>query len=810
MSIIPAFSISILVTAGIILFFHLTKLAFDPFFYQLELILLLFSVSLTGILTRSKLKSLANAIVAFFAWTMTLLDSRMPWAYGKRVGELGKDFVEVMERLSGEPGLNVSKEDLSTLNLLFDLATIFDLITIMLLALIFGFFCAVIATGFYNKDGEFSRITIATKPLALLFVLLILPLPIAYHGVGKVAESSLALATGAALLSEQANEIEEAGEASIENITAIAAVFEEAQEYFDISRKAFDEAEENFLFPVILDLLGDQEIQSEVTLSEIAEILDPMLAALFYLGGAGPSLYGGVAYLMEGLVDTLRAMGMHIGLGRSIMQKMSTRSPGTIQSSRLNATAFDVGVSYLEDAISYFDSASDDVLKAYGYAESIFGTTAYQKLTVNTDDYTADALKALELIDRVIPLAISMSNSTIFFAKTTYALLQATEDLQDNNFEIARDHLDWATDNATETDSIVAEALGTIDLNFKNNELTNAFWGGIRALANMTSLTNFFINAAKYGTDTLVSVNQTLDILSTINLNASVNDPEVRGDWLVSGTNINWAASNNSLSAEQVGTASQLASDMKSANYGNLNGTMHDSATGLHEEIGENATRGFWGNLTDFGVLLKAANHTHLAFWSYAIGFAEYTEAGALFNATGDWGPYPDGWSQEYLDTMNNASYWFGLSNTNASAGADTLAVDPKIDPATQQALEDTLEILKNETALCQDLTQAAANGSTTPILIADEMESSLKAVNAAQGELANTFATREGLLQYTVKQRASQLLEAANGMISQIAEQESKHFELVRGPLGIFFAFILLQASERHRKLKALQLSCF
>ncbi|MHA2496540.1 MAG: hypothetical protein ACXAEI_13735, partial [Candidatus Hodarchaeales archaeon] len=56
LGIIPAFSISFLISAGIILVFHLTKLAFDPFFYQLELILLLFTVSLTGILTRSKLK----------------------------------------------------------------------------------------------------------------------------------------------------------------------------------------------------------------------------------------------------------------------------------------------------------------------------------------------------------------------------------------------------------------------------------------------------------------------------------------------------------------------------------------------------------------------------------------------------------------------------------------------------------------------------------------------------------------------------------------------------------------------------------
>ncbi|MHA2370327.1 MAG: hypothetical protein ACXADX_16050, partial [Candidatus Hodarchaeales archaeon] len=72
----------------------------------------------------------------------------MPWAYGKRVGELGKDFVNVMGRLSGKPGLNVSKGDLDLLELLFDLAIIFDLIIIVLLALIFGFFCTVIATGF--------------------------------------------------------------------------------------------------------------------------------------------------------------------------------------------------------------------------------------------------------------------------------------------------------------------------------------------------------------------------------------------------------------------------------------------------------------------------------------------------------------------------------------------------------------------------------------------------------------------------------------------------------------------------------------
>jgi hypothetical protein len=680
---------------------------------------------------------MGSALAALFTWTMTLLDSRMPWALGKRVGELGMDFIVEMESLSSGSGVQLSDTDLSMLRFLFSLGTIFDLVFLVILALNFTFFCSVLATGFFHKDGSFAWITIFTKPLALIFVLILIPMPIAYHGVMKAGESSIALGTGAVLLAEQADEVEKSGEANASKITQMTAVFKEAQEYFDISRKAFDDLQANYLYSTILTFLEDQEIQKDLTLGEFVDIAEPMVNALYFLAAAAPDLYGGVAYLMDGLEDTFEAMGMGNGLGLAAMKSQSFQSAAGMQALDLDPVAFTAGKEYLETALDFFAAASENVSTAFNHAEAIFEKTAYQKLTKNEDEYTADAFKALRLMDDLIPLSIDMSNGTIYFVMTAYSILSAIEKLQQNEFDLAKNQLLLATENYTTTNSIIGSALAILDPDFEDNELTSAFWGGVRALANMTMLSDYFINATSHGTDTLAAVNQTLDILSRIDLNATASDSQTQQDWQNSGININWAGNN--------------ASDMISDDYGNLNESMHDSAQQLLEQIGEDNQTGFWGNVTDFADLITVANYTHQGFYSFAVGFAEYTNATLLFNATGNWSDYST-WSQGYIDKMTNASTWFAHSSTNASAGETIIANITNIDEATRLTLESSLQTLHTEALICQGLTESAANGTATAIAILNPMNQALTNVETAQGELANTFTASDGAQAISLK----------------------------------------------------------
>lgn len=801
---LPALSISVIVTISLILAFRLLNLDTDPLQYQLELILILFSISLVGILTRSKTKSMGSALVAIFTWTMTLLDSRMPWALGKRVGELGMDFIVEMESLSSGSGLQVSDTDLSMLRFLFSLGTIFDLVFLVILALNFAFFCSVLATGFFHKDGSFAWITIFTKPLALIFVLILIPMPIAYHGVMKAGESSIALGTGAVLLAEQADEVEKSGEANTSKITEMTAVFKEAQEYFDISRKAFNDLQANYLYSTILAFLEDQEIQKDLTLGDFVDIAEPVVNALYFLAAAAPDLYGGVAYLMDGLEDTFEAMGMGNGLGLAAMKSQSLQSAAGMQALDLDPVAFTAGKEYLETALDFFAAASENVSTAFSHVEAIFEKTAYQKLTKNEDEYTADAFKALRLMDDLIPLSIDMSNGTIFFVMTAYSILSAIEKLQQNEFDLAKNQLLLATENHTTTNSVIGNALAILDPDFGDNELTSAFWGGVRALANMTMLSDYFINATSHGTDTLVAVNQTLDILSRIDLNATAGDSQTQQDWQNSGININWAGSNISVSTDQIRAASQLASDMISDDYGNLNESMHDSAQQLLEQIGEDNQTGFWGNVTDFADLISVANYSHQGFYSFAVGFAEYTNATLLFNTTGNWSDYST-WSQGYIDKMTNASTWFDHSSMNASAGETIIASIANIDEATRLTLESSLQTLQTEALICQGLTESTANGTTTAIAILNPMNQALANVETAQGELANTFTASDGAQAFYLTNNRQRKLILDDSGVKTMRTPKKKEQDYSISTVSLFFAAGLLAVVSGSRRRKEL-----
>ncbi|MFW9914995.1 MAG: hypothetical protein ACFFGZ_05230 [Candidatus Thorarchaeota archaeon] len=749
-----AFIIAVVVTLIIDVAYHFF-LKDNPALAQIAILAAVFSVCLPGILTRSKLQALGNVFVAPIAWAPQLVGIDTPWGLFTNLRELINELLDIMER----PGIDVSQSEIDNIRTYVDYVMFVDLVLILFMALVFGFFCAMIATGFFHKDGSFATITIISKPIALIFVLILLPVPIAYHGVAKVGESTVALAAGALVVAEKA---EEMGKASVTNIDDVATAFDEAQEYFDISRKAFDHAKGNFLFMIIMNQVGSYEVQEGVPIEDYIDIADAMLNALFFMTGAAPNLYGGVASLLDGMNQTFDGMGMESGVGRATMTSQSAQTVS--QSSKLNPYTFAAGIDLLENAISNFSAADPDLQKAFAEVEKIFDTNAFQQMAEGDED-TANTLRALEALDTLVPSAVKMGNGTIYFVQATFAVLSAVEGLGNNQFQGARGHLVQASANFSIAASIFGEVLETLDPALAESELTNPIWGGIKALSNMTTLITHFTNAAINGTDTITAVNATAKTLAHMNISKALESPDdaqIVRDWTYSGNNIDWAAANLTDAGINIGLASETAAAINATDYGSLTDSMHNFATELTNQLGTDVNSGFWGNVTDFGHMMRAVNHTHNAMYAYTRGFNEFKLG---LNETAG--------SLAFNQSMDNSIYWFGLSMENASDGVlvfsdfllETgfpLKENMHIEVKTEDMVENANKDIWNASTNSQTLAAFAKTNSSLVAWIQEQMEGNVSLVQIAQTFLAQIFGGTNSSL--STSQIALHLSEGALG----------------------------------------------
>lgn len=729
-----AFLISIVVTLLIAILNHVV-LKDNPLLLQLAILASLFAVCLTGILTRSKLKGLANIFVAPVAWGPSLAGIDSPWGLFTNLESLVNDLLSVLKRTS--PG-----EDISEIESYVAYIKYVDLIIILFLALFFGFFCSMISTGFFHKDGSFATITIFSKLFALIMLLILIPVPIAYHGVAKTGESVVALAAGALVVSDAAGEM---GEANVDNIDKITKDFEEAQDFFDISRKAFDHVQANFLFMIIMNQLGTTEIQDGVPITDYVDIADSMLNGIYYLAGAAPNLYGGIASLMDGMNDSFAGMEMETGGSSATMTSQSVDS--VAQNSGMNPVLFAQGIALLQQAMSNFTAAETDLAKAWNEVEKIFRTTAFQKMTEGGEEETADTLRALESIEDLLTfhIATQMGNGTIYFLKATFAVLSAVEDLGNNRFIDARNHLVHASANFSVASSVFGHVLDDFPPELADSELTQPIWGGVMALTNMTTLITHFTNAAINGTDGIIAVNNTANIMANMNLTEALENPDLE-DWDNAGNNLGWATANLTAAGVNIGNAAETSADISEENYGDaLNDPMHDFATELVKQLGADNTTGFWGNVTDFGYMLRALTNTYNSMKDYTLGFNYFDQALVEFQGN------TPGNTTGYYANLTLSSYRLGLSKENASDGVlifedffPEMASPGKdnihMDTNTEDMVANASKQIHTASSLSKLLVDAIAadDGNATSIL--GSMNGNVSLVVLAQGFLNAMF----------------------------------------------------------------------
>ncbi|MCK5611020.1 hypothetical protein KAR91_54610, partial [Candidatus Pacearchaeota archaeon] len=260
----------------------------SPLLMQVELVLIAIAFCLTGILARSKLVGLLSIFSAPIAWgIMYALDFVSSGLFVNPFGlftGIAAPVAAIIE--SGAfPQLAEFGEAISTI------AMVLDLVIVEFLAIFLGFFLSMIATGFWTKKGGFSIISVIAKPIAALFVIVILILvPFAYHGVANLAYGGVSMAAGASEFM-QAFGFDDGGTGSQEDlnldfnnpdvIANLSLAAERAADWFSKSSTAFSQFQGNFLVNFIIDSLFPAgtnfqgiNMQEATKILDIAEVLE--------------------------------------------------------------------------------------------------------------------------------------------------------------------------------------------------------------------------------------------------------------------------------------------------------------------------------------------------------------------------------------------------------------------------------------------------------------------------------------------------------------------------------------------------------
>ena len=192
-----AFLAAIIAPIIIAIVFGILGSARNAFLLQVEILVVAIAFCLTGILARSKLLGLLSIIAAPISWVIlffidTLSNNMIPNPFGL-FSALAGPLASI-----AQAGL-IPAEQAALMEMITQVGMIVDLIILEFVALFLGFFLSMLATGFWTKKGDFSIISVISKPIAAIFVILIILLiPFTYHGISNLVDGSISLVAGGA------------------------------------------------------------------------------------------------------------------------------------------------------------------------------------------------------------------------------------------------------------------------------------------------------------------------------------------------------------------------------------------------------------------------------------------------------------------------------------------------------------------------------------------------------------------------------------------------------------------------------------
>lgn len=625
--------ISILLPPVIAVVFSIIGAGTNPFLLQVELILFAILFCLMGILTRSKLIGLLNIFTAPISWFIISLLSTLTSGFIVNPYGLFQAIAPVLTALTTS-GLPLDQSMIDIINMIAQYAFIIDLVVVILLAFFLGFFLSMIATGFWNKKGEFKIISVIFKPIAVVFVLLlIISIPFTYHALGKASDGALSLVAGMAELQEALGIELGAGVAAQEInldltdpavLEALTEASKDATKWFKRSADAFDHVRGNILLDALLGALPAEYATIEgINIKESTELLR-VVNALAELVEKFPNLLYGFLHLTNGFETTFNVIGetdLGGGFGSGINQY-----DGDYDSDLID------GLNEIVLAVNNFTEAEESIGEAFDQLDTVF------ELAID-DETAGPEVEQIKLILSEIsvgfPALLDLGAASVPFLNGTYKTALAVGGLGNSDFPRANYWLKDGTDDLV----LANTTMQSIDLELFDINSIMPFYGAIKIIRDMTNLLGLFTSAAVNGTDCYMAIDDSLDMLNSFNVSEA-------------GT-LNWANLDSDINAATVfynaaiGTISQAKTLGESLteednSYGAL---IDDSIKPILNEF-STMLNTFYDNITDIGSVLGALSHTVATMryfteaadaFEYGIaqasdpGISNFTEAKELF-----------------------------------------------------------------------------------------------------------------------------------------------------------------------------------
>ncbi|MFX0014858.1 MAG: hypothetical protein ACFFB2_00340 [Promethearchaeota archaeon] len=581
---------------------------------QIELIVVAIAFCLTGILARSKLLGLLSIFAAPISWVVLFFAST--FTGGWFVNPYG-----LLSELAGPLGSiaksNIVEESSAELmNAVIQIAIIVDLIILEFMALFLGFFLSTLATGIWTKKGNLSILSVIVKPIAAIFMILILiTVPFIYHGIANFTDGGISLAAGAAeFYSVFGGELgngagAQTGSVPInlndpEKIQELSDAAERAAKWFSRSAYKFDHVQGNFYIKALLQLLPEEmggiNMQKVDILLDISDILALVSADI-------PNLLLGYYCLTDGFNRTFTVLGesdIGSGTGASIVKTEATYNPN-----------FNYGLENISSAINYFNVSREGVLEALDKAIDIVS-----EVFVGEGGELEFVIEIVEEARAGYGIILRVAEGAIDFLNATYETTLAIEDLGDSDFEGANNWMGNAAIDLVEANT----TLRAIDISELDEESVLPFYGTVKILSDMTELLAYFAKAATNGTECYMEIEDVLEELTSINfadedletISADLGDLTTQ----VSETRIIFNAAQYN-----IGKARELSLSYASEenSYGDIiDGSLKPMLIDFSNMLSQ-----FYTNVSEIDNLLTALDYTLASAYSF-------TEGLNLFNST--------------------------------------------------------------------------------------------------------------------------------------------------------------------------------
>ncbi|MFQ6123281.1 MAG: hypothetical protein ACE5R6_01560 [Candidatus Heimdallarchaeota archaeon] len=601
MGFLKAFIISLMVCLAIIYGFAIAGAENNPYLIQTELVLTLLALSLTGVLTRSKFKSLAAIIcVPIVYYFPRALGIFSPWGFFTEL--TGPDGV--LTELLNISGLFEQIKDIE-LPLGIQVKTILDyswLIDVIILFFCTLFVVVLVTNLFTGWRGVLVVIFKVISMVFLVFFLFILPL--FYYGVASTAEGVSYVGIGAMHSYLAIEELSDPLDPDI-NYDYILNNLSQASPAFSNADAAFNETKANLLAGFVLRYLGYYEEFEAVQHFIRAGV------SLTTPEGLGEFVLG-LKDFKEGLNITMTYMTF-FGSLEIPYQKTATMMYA-------QNTNFTQGLALLDSGLVHFRNGVPNLLKALDEVQK--GLEGLADLDIADIDQVAEQIP---LAKNAILVMANVSQTIIPLVNGTYFMTQAFTYITQNNFTEARSLVFAASTEIGYSQQLLQEISQDID---ETNTLSPVPYA-VYALRDLTTLASSFVSAANHALDAFVTMADIVALLMGIDLTNLLLI-----NWEQIEMSLNLVRNNITQASNDLTRAKSDANEFIHADYGPLNETFHPVMGALNESLTQ------LSDIVEDGItVMDIMDNVYLAVFDFAEGLDfmnknNFTEAASEFEAS--------------------------------------------------------------------------------------------------------------------------------------------------------------------------------